>query len=647
MASALVARTGASKRTTPSCARPLDERVEQPGAHAAALPVVGDHDGRLSRALAGAHEAGHPHALPAGVKRHQRLMIVVVDLGQVVEVALAQRGHRPEEAPVAGFGRKSLEAVAQPVAVLGANGADLDPAAIGQAGGDGAITHGPIMGEWTSSIRAPGRRVGRRRERGVVVEALSAQDASFLDVEDDVTHMHIGSVGIFEGPPPSREDLVEAVAAKLPLVPRYRQRVRFPPLRLGPPVWVDDSHFNIDYHVRRTALASPGGEPELRTFVGRVMSQQLDRAKPLWEMWVAEGLSGGRWALISKTHHCMVDGVSATDLLSVMLDAEREPRRDPVPRWSPAPEPNAAELVAQPLARRLVSPLSAVEATRTALAAPRQMAELALSTARGTAAMRGLLRPGPSSSLNGPIGPHRRWDWAHAQLSDVRTVRTGLGGTVNDVVLTAITRGFRDLLAHRGEQLDGRTVRTLVPVSVRRPGERGTYNNRVSAMFAELPVGCEDPRRCLDTVRVQMDALKRSQQAVAGEVLTSLSGFAPSLLLALGTRVAARLPQRSVNTVTTNVPGPQQPLFLTGRRLLEAIPFVPVGGQVRVGVAIFSYDGALKFGVTGDYDTAPDIDVLCAGIERGMTELVAAAGDGGGPAAGERRPRSKSVSSHR
>jgi diacylglycerol O-acyltransferase len=478
------------------------------------------------------------------------------------------------------------------------------------------------------------------------VESLSAQDASFLDVEDDVTHMHIGSVGIFEGPPPSREELVEAVEAKLVLVPRYRQRVRFPPLRLGPPVWVDDCHFNIDFHLRRTALASPGGEPELRALVGRVMSQQLDRAKPLWEMWAAEGLGGGRWALISKTHHCMVDGVSATDLLSVMLDAEREPPRGPVPRFTPAREPNVAELIAQPLARRLLSPLSAVEAARTFVAAPRQMAELALGTARGTAALRGLLRPGPSSALNGPIGPHRRWNWAHAQLSDVRTIRAALGGTVNDVVLTAITRGFRDLLAHRDEPLEGRTVRTLVPVSVRRPGERGTYNNRVSAMFAELPVGCADPRERLDRVRTQMDALKRSQQAVAGEVLTSLSGFAPSLLLALGTRVAARLPQRSVNAVTTNVPGPQQPLFLTGRRMLEAIPFVPLGGQVRVGVAIFSYDGALKFGVTGDYDSAPDIDVLCAGIERGMSELVAAAG-GDGPPRGERRSASKSVSSGR
>jgi len=457
------------------------------------------------------------------------------------------------------------------------------------------------------------------------MEALSPLDASFLDIEDGAVHMHIGSVGIFEGPPPTREDMRAAVEAKLHLVPRYRQKVRFPPLRLGPPVWVDDPHFNFDYHVRHTALAAPGGEEELRTLVGRVMSQQLDRTKPLWEMWVVGALPAGPWALISKTHHCMVDGVSATDLLSVLLDAEREPVRGPALPWKPAPEPSSAELVAQPLARRLVSPIGAASALRALARAPRDAAELALSTARGTAAMRGLLRPSPGTSLNGPIGPHRRWAWAHAQLSDVKAVRAGLGGTINDVVLAAISGGFRDLLSARGEDPDGRTLRTLVPVSVRRPGERGIYNNRVSAMFAELPVGIPDPGARLQSVRRQMDELKRSQQAVAGDVLTSLSGFAPSMLLALGMRVAFRMPQRTINTVTTNVPGPQLPLFLAGRRMLEAIPFVPLGGQVRVGVAIFSYDGALKFGVTGDYDTAPDIEVLCRGIEAAMAELVAAA----------------------
>jgi WS/DGAT/MGAT family acyltransferase len=235
--------------------------------------------------------------------------------------------------------------------------------------------------------------------------------------------------------------------------------------------------------------------------------------------------------------------------------------------------------------------------------------------------MRGLVRRTPPSSLNGPIGPHRRWSWARSQLSDVKAIRGALGGTVNDVVLACITNGFRRLLLARGEPID-RVVRTMVPVSVRAPGERGTYNNRVSAMFAELPVGIEDPRERLDAIRTQMEGLKESRQAVAGEVLTSLSGFAPPMLLALGERVATRVPQRNVNTVTTNVPGPQFPLYAAGRRLLEAFPYVPLGGRVRVGVAIFSYDGALNFGVTGDYDSAADVGVLCDGIEEGLAELV-------------------------
>ena len=236
------------------------------------------------------------------------------------------------------------------------------------------------------------------------------------------------------------------------------------------------------------------------------------------------------------------------------------------------------------------------------------------------------MRGSPETSLNGPIGPHRRWDWARSTLGDIKVVRTSLGGTVNDVVLTAITQGFRDLLLSRGETVDGRDVTTLVPVSVRTPGERGTYNNRVSAMFAQLPVGIVHPVERLTSIRVQMDGLKESKQAVAGEVLTSLTGFAPPMLLAVGTRVASRASQRNVNTVTTNVPSPQFPLYAVGRQMLEAFPFVPLGGQMRIGIAIFSYNGMINFGVTGDYDAAPDIGVLCRGIEDGMGELLKAAG---------------------
>ena len=457
------------------------------------------------------------------------------------------------------------------------------------------------------------------------MDTMSPLDASFLHIEDAVTHMHIGSVGIFEGPPPGPGEVRDAIAARLPLVPRYRQKVRFVPFELGRPVWVDDPHFNLDYHVRRTALPAPGGDDELRNLVGRVMSQQLDRSKPLWELWVAEGLDSGRWAMVSKTHHCMVDGVSGTDLLSVILSSERETDRTPPDRWHPDREPSSMSLVTHSLSLRAGSPY---EATRTALAAvrgPRRVAKKAVDTGRGLANFRTLLAPGAMSSLNGPIGPHRRWDWARARLSDVKRIREQHGGTVNDVVLAVITRGFRELLLSRGESVDDKVIRTLVPVSVRADEERGTYNNKVSAMFAELPVGLEDPDERLRSVHEQMLHLKQSGQAVAAERLTALTGFAPAMLLALAGRVGTRLPQAAVNTVTTNVPGPQKPLYLVGRRMLEAFPFVPLGGHVRVGVAIFSYDGGINFGVTGDRDTADDIDVLCRGIEGGVAELLGTA----------------------
>ena len=450
---------------------------------------------------------------------------------------------------------------------------------------------------------------------------LSPQDASFLHLEDLVSHMHIGSVAILEGPPPSYEELADHVRANLPQAPRYRQRVHFVPLALGRPVWVDDPHFNLGYHLRRTALPEPGGDEQLRLLIGRVMSQQLDRHKPLWEMWMIEGLSEQRWALLTKVHHSVVDGVAGAELLSAILDEEREPERSPPEPWRCERQPSGAELAVRALGDRALSPLAGV---RSALGSPRAVAERAVETTQGLLTMSGILRAPRASSLNGPIGPHRRWDWARSQLSDVKRIRNAFGGTVNDVVLTVIAGGFRELLISRGERTD-RVVRSLVPVSVRSAEERGDYNNRVSAMFAELPVGIEDPVERLASVRRQMERLKGSHEAVAGDVLVGLSGFAPAMLLALGLRTATHVPQRNVNTVTTNVPGPQRPLYAAGRRMLECLPYVPLGGHVRVGVAIFSYDGGLSFGVTGDYDRAPDIGVLCRGIERSTAALVQAA----------------------
>ncbi len=460
-------------------------------------------------------------------------------------------------------------------------------------------------------------------------ERLSPLDASFLHVEDDVSHMHIASVAIFEGPQPPFEDVVAMVRGKLPLVPRYRQVVKFVPLDLGRPVWVDDPHFNIEYHVRHTALPAPGGEAELRKLVGRVMAQQLDRSKPLWEIWVVQGLEDGHWAMMSKTHHCMVDGVSGTDLLTLTLDVLPEGSEPVADDWIPAKQPSQATLVTQALGERVRSPYEFLRGVRSATRVPRQSIAAIGDIAKGLRAMAGLAAPTRGSSLNGPIGPHRRWDWASTTVDDIKHVRKGTGATFNDVVLAAATKGFRDLLLSRGESVD-RVVRTLVPVSVRPRDDTGkavgdgTFENRVSAMFAELPVSIEDPLDRLASISRQMAGLKDSKQAVAGEALTSLSGFAPPMLLALGTRIASRTQQRNVNTVTTNVPGPQMPLYAAGRRMLKAYPYVPLAGSVRIGVAIFSYDGQVNFGVTGDYDTAPDIGVLCAGIEDGMAELLKA-----------------------
>jgi diacylglycerol O-acyltransferase / wax synthase len=453
------------------------------------------------------------------------------------------------------------------------------------------------------------------------MQRLSSQDASFLHVEDSVSHMHIGVVGILEGPAPSYEAFAKRVEAHLPNVLRYRQTVRFVPLALGRPVWVDDPHFNLRYHLRRTALPAPGGDDELRALVGRVMSHQLDRHRPLWEMWVIEGLSEGRWALISRLHHSMVDGVAGAELLSAILDEAPDPAPAAITPWRPERQPSGAELAARALAHRAASP---VDGLRLLASAPRAVAQRALEASSGLPTLGGALRPLPRCSLNGAIGPHRRWDWARAQLSDVRMVRGAFGGTINDVVLSAVAGGFRDLLISRGESTE-RVVRSLVPVSVRAADEHGQYNNRVSAIFADLPVHIADPVQRLFAVTKQTRHLKQSHEAIAGDALVALSGFAPAMLLSLGLQSATRMPQRSVNTVTTNVPGPQRPLYAAGSRMLECFPYVPLAAHVRVGVAIFSYDGALTFGVTGDYDRAPDIDVLCRAIERAIAALVNAA----------------------
>jgi WS/DGAT/MGAT family acyltransferase len=358
------------------------------------------------------------------------------------------------------------------------------------------------------------------------------------------------------------------------------------------------------------------------------MGQQLDRSKSLWEIWVVEGLEDGRWAMLSKTHHAMVDGVAGTDLLAVIMDLSPDVERPAtVTEWKARPSPTGGELARDALINLARSPYEVFRAARASTRVVRQTLTQAREVGSGVVAMAGLVRPTPVSSLNGPIGPHRRYAWALSSVDDIKKIRKGIGGTFNDVVLASITNGFRELLLSRGEDVD-RVVRTLVPVSVRprdvtgKAVGDGTFENKVSAMFAELPIGIDDPVERLHAITQQMDGLKDSKQAVAGEALTSMSGFAPPMLLAMGMRLATRAAQRNVNTVTTNVPGPQFPLYAAGRKMIRAFPYVPLGGQIRIGIAIFSYNGEVNYGITGDFDTTPDLDVLAGAIEDGMSQML-------------------------
>jgi WS/DGAT/MGAT family acyltransferase len=460
------------------------------------------------------------------------------------------------------------------------------------------------------------------------MDRLNPLDASFVDAEDADPHtsMAIASIAVFEGPAPGHEEVLAHLAGRLPLVPRYRQKLRTVPFRLGRPVWVDDPDFDLRYHVRRTALPAPGGDRELAELMARVMSQRLDRDHPLWEYWVAEGLAGGRWALISKVHHCMVDGVSGTDLYRVIFDASLEPSPSAAAEdRTVRGEPSAVALAAQAALDAVVLPAREVLALSGAAADPAGAARRAAEMARAVAKLAPAARPAARSSLSGHIGRQRRYTWARASLEDVKTIKRQLGGTVNDVVLAAISGGFRTLLLARGEQPGPHMVRSLVPVSLRAPGEEDVYENQVSAVLADLPVHVADPAERLAAVRAELQTLKASKEAMVGEALTTLGRYTPFPLASWWVRLGFGLPQRDIVTVTTNVPGPRQPLYGMGRQILEIIPYVPIATTLRTGISIFTYSGNVTFGITGDFAANPDLDVLADGIEQGMAELLKAA----------------------
>jgi diacylglycerol O-acyltransferase / wax synthase len=459
-----------------------------------------------------------------------------------------------------------------------------------------------------------------------MTNAMSPLDAIFLHVEDGITHLHIGSCSIFAGPSPTISEVTELIESKLPLLTRYRQKVRFVPAGLGHPVWVDDPNFNLSYHVRHSALPPPGDDHDLENLMGRLMSQELDRLRPLWEAWIIEGLSDDRWALITKVHHCMVDGVSGTDLLAVLLDPDRAAKVAAIEPWTPAPEPSDLWLTADAMTRLALAPLRQVISWRSAGGHPRQAWRRLSEVATGLRSFGSrLAAPAKSVSIEGAIGPNRRWAAGRCTLDDVKTIRRAFGGSVNDVVLTAISGAFRTLLLERGEPVDDDLVlRSLVPVSVRHVDDH-TWNNQVSLILADLPIGIADPLVRLASIHEQMAALKASHQVTAGEAVVASAELVPPALLALGARaamiVARKSPQRTINTVTTNVPGPQFPLYALGREMLEYLPFVPLSEGIRIGVAILSYNGRLAFGITGDFDTAPDVHSMSEGIEAEMNAL--------------------------
>jgi WS/DGAT/MGAT family acyltransferase len=462
------------------------------------------------------------------------------------------------------------------------------------------------------------------------MERMSTLDAGFYFVEHTNVPMHLGSLVVFEGPAPAWDDVVRLYAGKLPLVPRYRQVVRTMPLQLFRPYWVDDDHFEIGRHMLRATVPPPGRARQVRALAAEIFAQPLDRSRPLWETWFLDGLEGGRWALISKVHHCMVDGIGSSDLMAEVFDTGPSAAPWLPVTWEPEPVPALAALLARGARDAVTAPLRQLADVpgfvRQRLPGRGELADFG----RGlTASARRLAVPS-ASSLNGPIGPGRRWDWATASLAAVKEIRGAHGGTVNDVLLAAVTSGFRDLLAARGELAGGVVVRSLVPVSVRSQDEHGTVTNRVSAVLANLPVGEPDPLRRLALLRGQMDDLKRTRQAVGAELLTEMLGFPAATLLAAGLRAAFRIPQPLVQTVTTNVPGPRFPLFLLGRQMVKAYPYVPIGDNERISVAIYSYLDRFAFGITADYQAVPDLSVLTKGIRRGLAELQRQPGAAGG-----------------
>jgi diacylglycerol O-acyltransferase / wax synthase len=459
-----------------------------------------------------------------------------------------------------------------------------------------------------------------------MADRLTSLDVSFLYLEEPTTPMHVGGLATFQ-PPETGLDydrLVALIEQRIGQVPRYRQKIKWVPGHLANPVWVDDPDFDVTFHVRRSALPRPGSEAQLRDLVGRLMSRRLDRNRPLWEMYLVEGLEGGRVAIVTKTHHAMVDGVSAVDIGQVILDVTPTPRDTPDELWMPQEAPSALGMVVDALTDLVRQPTVALDAARIGLLDVRASAHRVASTLNGlAAAARTAARPAPDSPLNATIGEQRRIGLARTDLDDYKLVRKAHGGTVNDVVLTVVTGALRGWLLSRGEAVTSNsTVRAMVPVSVRTDGDRGTLGNRISSYLVDLPVGEPNPVIRLSQVGFAMKGHKESGQSVGADAIVALSGFAPPTLHAVAAQVANGMTRRLFNVVVTNVPGPQFPLYAAGAQMLDMFPVVPLAKGQAMSIGLTSYNGGVFYGLNADRDAMPDIDVVATLLTEALDELV-------------------------
>jgi WS/DGAT/MGAT family acyltransferase len=456
------------------------------------------------------------------------------------------------------------------------------------------------------------------------LDRLTPVDASFLHQEGPVSHMHIGGLTIVEGPPPTMDEFLEQIRRRLHLVPRYRHKLAHTALDSGRPVWVDDPSFNLEYHVRHTALPAPGGRDQLQDLTARIFSQQLDRSKPLWEMWIIEGLEDNRFALITKTHHSLIDGIAGVDLATVLFDLSPDPPPVASDRrpWQPHPEPGTVHLLAAGLQGALRTGVALFEGALSALAHPERALDRARESAEGIGEIIWAgLNPAPETPLNVAIGPHRRFIALTNRLEDFKIVKNAFGGTVNDVVLTVVAGALRSFLISRGRRTEGVEMRALVPVSVRIEGEHG--GNRIVVMRGPLPVYISDPLNRLRFVSNAMDGLKESKQALGAEVIAGAQAFAPPTILAQASRL--NFSTRLFNLIVTNVPGPQFPLYVLGREMLQAFPVAFLPENHALAIAIMSYNGQMNFGLLGDFDALPDIDSIAENISAELQTLISLA----------------------